>query len=245
MNAGYTPQPLAARVGEAASARGWRAVAGEFARWGSELVVGMPWTLAGSHGAFALGGERYPYLFDRYKFTWLTERAVEVPVVQRIVDRHRPERVLEIGNVLSHYRPQSHRVIDKYEPGPGVQNLDVMELSGFGRFDLIVAVSTLEHVGHDEHPRDSGKAPDALRLLRTLLAPEGRLVITVPVGYNPAFEQFLRSGSIELARLVALRRLAAGPHWREIPPDQAWSVPYDFLLYSARAVLVASFGADS
>jgi hypothetical protein len=55
-----------------------------------------------------------------------------------------------------------------------------------------VAISMLEHVGTDERPAAPGKAVQAIQALRGLLASEGRLVLTVPVGYNPAFDAALR-----------------------------------------------------
>ncbi len=244
MQGGYTPQPLVPRMRRAAQLRGARPVAGDFARWATNAVVGLPWTLSGSHGHFDFGGERYSYLHQRYKLTWLSERAVEVPVVQAIVDRHAGRRILEVGNVLSHYRPQDHLVVDKYEHAPGVVNRDVLDLGDLGPFDLVVAISTLEHVGWDEHPRDPGKVLEAVRLLTSLVAPGGQLVFTVPIGYNRAFDEALREGRIALTGSAALRRSAAGPHWREEPPAEIWSVPYDFLLYSARAVLVAVIERD-
>jgi len=233
---GYTPQSMPERTRRALAARGTRPVVGDLARWGSSLVTGLPWTLAGSHGDFELDGHRYLYLYNRHKFTWLTERAVEVPVAQALVDQHAPDRVLEIGNVLSHYRPQQHLVVDKYEHAPGVVNRDVLEVEGLGEFDLIIAVSTLEHVGWDESPRDPAKAARAVAALRSLLAPGGRLAITVPIGYNAAFDSALRSGEVPLDRAVALRR-ARGTRWREVAPAAVWSAPYDFLLYRARGVL--------
>jgi SAM-dependent methyltransferase len=157
-------------------------------------------------------------------------------VAQALVDQHAPDRVLEIGNVLSHYRPQEHRVVDKYEQAPGVLNRDVLDLGGLGQFDLIVAISTLEHVGWDETPRDPAKAARAVSLLRSLLTPGGLLAISVPVGYNAAFDAALRSGEVPLDRALALRR-AGGTRWQEITPAAVWSVPYDFLLYRARGVL--------
>jgi SAM-dependent methyltransferase len=236
---GYTPQQLVPRTRRAAAARGLRPVAGDLARWGAHGLAGLPWVLAGSRGSFDFQGASYRYLFHRYKLTWLTERAVEVPVIQAIVDRAGAQRVLEVGNVLSHYRPQRHLVVDKYERASGVINRDVLELEDLGPFDLIVAISTLEHVGWDEHPRAPSRAPQAVAALRARLAPGGLLVLTVPAGYNREFEAALRDGRIELTRSAALRREAAGPHWREVSPAEAWSVPYDFLLYSARAVVFA------
>ena len=232
---GYTPQGLADRVREARRSQGAAHVATALGGYGAGLLAGLPWTMRGQRGRFVLGGEEYPYLFHRYKATWLTERAVEVPVVQRLVDRE-PGRVLEVGNVLSHYRPQEHTVVDKYERGPGILNRDVLDLAGLGSFDLVVAISTLEHVGWDEEPRRPGAAIEALAALRAMLAPGGRLVLTHPVGYNPHLDDALRAGTVPVARATALRR-ARRTRWVEVSPDEAWRAKYDFLLYSARAVV--------
>jgi SAM-dependent methyltransferase len=235
---GYRPQALAERVRDGRRARGGVPVATDLARYGAGLIAGLPWTVRGRRGRFRLDGEEYPYLFHRYKATWLTERAVEVPVVQRIVDRA-PGRVLEVGNVLSHYRPQEHLVVDKYEQDQGIVNRDVLELVDLGSFDLIVAISTLEHVGWDEEPRRPKAALEAVRALRDRLAPGGRLVLTHPVGYNPHLDEALRSGAVALERTSALRRTDRRTHWEQVTPDDAWRAPYDFLLYSARAVVFA------
>ena len=234
---GYTPQAVRARAARAARARGRRPVIGDFARWGAGVLAGLPWTLRGSRGEFTFLGERYPYRFHPYKWSWLTERAVEVPIAQAIVDSHAGGRILEVGNVLSHYRPQSHVIVDKYEQGRGVLNRDVLDLDDLGPFDLVVAISTIEHVGWDEEPRDPGKALEAIRRLQALLAPGGQLVLTVPIGYHPALDAALSGGAFPFTKTAALRRVGQ-TRWREIPPDEAWGIPYDFLLYSARAVFV-------
>jgi SAM-dependent methyltransferase len=124
-----------------------------------------------------------------------------------------------------------------------VLNRDVLDLGDLGSFELIVAISTLEHAGLDEHPAEHGKALDALRALRRLLAPDGRLVITVPAGYNPQLDSAIRLGQVPAARLAALRSEAGRREWREVEPETAFRAPYDFLLYRARAVLFACFAA--
>ncbi len=240
---GYTPEGILPRTRSAIAERGPRPVIGDLTRWAARGAAGLPWSLAGGHGRFAFGGERHRYLYHRYKRTWLTERAVEVPVVQAIVDRRAADpgaRILEVGHVLGHYRPgQPHLVVDKYEPSPGVLNRDVLELEDLGDFELIVAVSTVEHVGYDERPRDPDGPARAIAALRERLAPGGLLVITVPVGYNPGFDAALRTGEIATTRTAALRRVGGGTRWREIDPAQVWDAPYDRLLYSARGVLLA------
>lgn len=225
--------------------RGVRPVVGDLARFGTQALAGLPWTVRGSRGTFELMGRRYAYLYHRHKLTWLTERAVEVPVAQAIVDGAAGKRVLEIGNVLSHYRPQTHLVLDKYEQAPGVLNRDVVDLDDLGQFDLIVAVSTLEHVGWDEAPRDPDKPLRAIDALRAALAPGGRLVITAPVGYNPALDAAFRSGHAGLSRAAAMRREPGTARWRELAPDEAWTTPYDFLIFRARAVLFGFIDAPA
>src|SRR5262245_37084813 len=46
---------------------------------------------------------RYPYFVHGYNSTWCNERAVEIPIVWAEVCARHPGRVLEVGNVLSHY----------------------------------------------------------------------------------------------------------------------------------------------
>src|SRR5215207_4369431 len=95
--------------------------------------------------------------------TWRSERAVELPIAWRRVRRTDATSTLEIGNVLSNYFPVRHLVVDKYERVPGVINEDVVDFSPPGKYDLIVSISTLEHVGWDPpEPRDP------LKLLRAV-----------------------------------------------------------------------------
>ncbi|HEY7598360.1 MAG TPA: hypothetical protein VH741_00410, partial [Candidatus Limnocylindrales bacterium] len=160
------------------------------------------------------------------------------PIARSFMAGHAPERVLEIGHVLGHYGPQEHVVVDKYEQAPGVLNHDVFELDQLGRFERVVAISTLEHVGWDEEPRDASKSPASLHAIQRLIAPGGKLLVTVPVGYHPGLDAAIRAGQFRFARAGALRRRQFGPHWDEVAPESVWGTPYDFLLYSARAVFV-------
>ena len=74
-------------------------------------------------------------------------------------------------------------------PGMATIRADVRELPfDKGTFDLALCVSTLEHVGADnsgyglEVEKDADSRLTALRELRRVLAPSGRLLITVPCG---------------------------------------------------------------
>lgn len=223
MSEPYAQPPFARRLRDHAREQGIPRVAGRMARWAADAAVPRG-------GEFVLGGESYRLLRRVYGLTWVTERAVEVPVAQRLIERHRGGRVLEVGNVLSHYMRVDHEIVDKYERAPGVRNVDVLDLPAEPGYDLVVAISTLEHVGRDETPREPARAVRALEHLRGLLRPGGTLFATVPVGYNRALDHALADGPHELR---AMRRAP----WREVAPAEALQCPYDFLVYRATAVL--------
>jgi SAM-dependent methyltransferase len=221
----YAQPGFARRLREHARERGAVDAARRMGRWAAGLALPRG-------GEFSLGGETYPLFHSLHGRTWTTERAVEVPVARRVLEQHAGGRVLEVGNVLSHYGPVDHEVVDKYERAEGVANVDVLDLAARPEYDLVLTVSTLEHVGRDELPRDPARAVAALEHLRRLLRPGGVLFATVPVGYNPELDRALAAGPYEL------RAMRSRP-WREVDPAEAFQSPYDFLVYSASAVVFA------
>jgi SAM-dependent methyltransferase len=134
---------------------------------------------------FAFNGKEYKYFFHLYNFTWKTERAIEIPIILDFTSEYKKKNVLEVGNVLSHYFNISHDVLDKYEIARGVMNEDAETFQTDKRYDLIVSISTFEHIGFDEKPSDPEKLLRAVENLRSLLTPDGRIIFTVPLGYNP------------------------------------------------------------
>jgi hypothetical protein len=166
-------------------------------------------------GGFDFAGERYRYHSAAYNTTWRNERTVEVPIALRFLRRHGGGRTLEVGNVLGHYGEAGHDVLDKYERAPGVANADVMDFEPSAGYRAIVAISTLEHVGFDEEPRDAGKAPRALERLTSWLLPGGALLVTLPLGYNAALDELLWSGDVCFDELRFMRRVSADNRWRE------------------------------
>jgi SAM-dependent methyltransferase len=59
-------------------------------------------------------------------------------------------------------------------------------------FDVAFCVSTLEHVGADSRVRYRSAALKALRELRRVLRPRGRLLLTVPCGVSERHEGFVQ-----------------------------------------------------
>ena len=141
---------------------------------------------------------------------------MELPIVWKEVQKHKSSEVLEIGNVLSHYFPTKHLVVDKYEVAPGVINEDVIEFKSKKKFRLIVSISTLEHVGWDEKVKSKDKIPKAIKHLKKMLAPGGTLLVTLPLGYNSYLDEHLRAGKIKFDEVFYMERTSKFNSWREV-----------------------------
>ena len=59
------------------------------------------------------------------------------------------------------------------------------------------------------------------------------------MGYNPALDAGLRNGAFGFTRLTALRRTGRDNRWEQVPVEDVWSIGYDWLLYTAHALVIA------
>jgi SAM-dependent methyltransferase len=194
--------------------------------------------LSGRPSLFGFRGESYRYFRHWYNATWRNERAVEIPIARGFLAGISPDKVLEIGNVLSHYGPVAHEVVDKYERAEGIRNEDVCDFKSDKKYGLILSLSTLEHVGRDEEPRDESKVLRAFENLRSLLAPQGRLVVTIPLGYNPPLDRMIDEGRISFSERVYLKRKPRHNIWREVSAEEVRVPHYDWQAYAAHELLV-------
>jgi SAM-dependent methyltransferase len=175
---------------------------------------------------FVFQKKEYRYFFHKYNVTWRNERTVEVPIVWRIIDSFKGN-ILEVGNVLSHYFEFEHDIVDKHEKAIGVINEDVTEINTSKKYDLIVSISTLEHVGWDEEPNEKRTVDDpekifqAINKLKSLLNPGGKIVVTLPLGYNPHLDELLRSGKLKFDDQFCLKRVSKNNKWIETDCKQA------------------------
>jgi len=81
---------------------------------------------------------------------WKNERCVEVPLAKSIVDKEKG-RILEMGNVLPHYYKNARwDVLDKFEKGKNILNADIASFKPKNKYNLILSISTFEHIGLDE-----------------------------------------------------------------------------------------------
>jgi len=170
---------------------------------------------------FTFNGKKYNYFHHMYHLTFKNERAVEIPIVYEIV-KNCNGRILEVGNTLSYYFKVSHDIVDKYDKGDGVINEDIVDFKPTRKYDLIVCISTLEHIGRDERgdekefdELDKDKPVRAIEKLKSILSDKGKIMLTFPLGYNPYLDKMFKEGKISFTRTYYMKRISWDNRWAE------------------------------
>jgi hypothetical protein len=176
---------------------------------------------------FSFNGHDMPYFSHSYNDTTNNERAIEIPIAWNYIRPRLSERILEVGNVLQHYLLFTHDILDKYESGHNVVNEDVISFVSHGQYDLIIAISTLEHIGWDEDHVDPSKAGQALNHLASLLTERGILLVTIPLGYNPHLDRIVLSRRPPFTRCYYLKRVSFANDWVQTSRNETLGALYN------------------
>jgi len=145
-----------------------------------------------------------------------------------------PSRVLDLGCVGSvltgiasrlghHITAVDINDIEYVMPRVTFRKGDINKLEfGDEQFDVIMNCSMIEHIGL-ENRYGSLKAIDgdldAMKKLRNLLAPDGRMLLTIPVGIDETFAPFHRIyGAERLPRLLTRYRILKKEFWMKGDP---------------------------
>jgi hypothetical protein len=169
---------------------------------------------------FNFNGRKLSYFRHNFNFAYENERTIEVAIVEDFLRQlAKDARILEVGNVLTHYgfNNITRDVLDKYDPAPHVINKDVVNYNPQVKYDAIFSISTLEHVGWDEDVRDPEKIIAAVaNLTSNCLAPHGVMLVTVPLGYNTFFDEQLSKGSSYFSEKYFFKRISSKNVWRQV-----------------------------
>jgi SAM-dependent methyltransferase len=186
---------------------------------------------------FNFRGTELLYFEHPYNMTWKNERSIEIPIIKSWTDNVSPSKTLEIGNVFSHYFQTSHTIVDKYESRNGILQDDVISLSFHKKFDCIFSISTMEHVGWDESPQDPTKHIKAVENLKKHLSPNGKMIITIPLGYNPHFDESIMSEKLGCTEIFYLKRIS-DEEWLEVEKKEVINCKYGKPYRSANGLAV-------
>jgi hypothetical protein len=168
---------------------------------------------------FEFCGQTYKYFFHHYNTTWSNPRCVEIPIISRIVNECKGQRILEVGNVLQHYVKCNHDVVDLTERYPNVMNCDIAEFKPSKKYDLVVSISTFEHIGcWEDEPNQPEKILKAIEnVKKNVLAPEGKFVLTLPLGENEDMERYISNAIIEFDAVCCMQQENTKTNsWKEI-----------------------------
>ena len=197
-----------------------------------------------AHGAgkttFVFSCNTFKYFFHTYSATWSNERSVEIPIFQELLSEHltRGERVLEVGNVLSHYKKVTWDVVDKYEIAEGVLNEDIVTFKPEEKYALVFSISTFEHVGFDEAQKDASKIDRAIEHVKhVILKDNGLFIISIPLGYNAPLDKEIYAKKFPMEHSYCLKRRGM-TSWSECTLEDISGVEYGKFYYGSAAGLV-------
>lgn len=196
-----------------------------------------------SNKEFEFKSRRYRYFVHPYNRTWANERAVEIPIIHDFLSNYKDEDVLEIGNVLSHYFSKKHTVVDKYEKccSRSVINEDITTFSPQKKYKCIVSISTIEHVGWDEGPKKPEKVFEAFVKIKDLLAPGGKAIVTIPIGYNTFLDDCIGKMQIDASEIFYLKRVSQENEWKPVDMNSALQCRFDSPFPNANAMAFMIF----
>jgi len=184
-------------------------------------------------GSFEFKGRKLPYFYHWYGHTYRTERVVEIPIALDFLATNdfRSKEVLEVGDVLRNYIPLSYEkytIVDKYAKDSSVViNQDIVDFKSAKKFDLIISVSTVEHVGWDEEDKMTDKFKVALNHMATLLSDTGKMLVTVPFGYNSDLDKHALRNGFQKHTITVMNRISKDNRWKELPLSSVGQPTYD------------------
>lgn len=172
---------------------------------------------------FEFQNEKLLYENSFYNTSFINERSVEIPIIksliEEVINNNRILNTLEIGNVLSYYNTTLTRdIVDKYEIAQNVINEDIEFYSPKKKYDLIISISTLEHVGNDEpEEKDPEKINRVLNHIKNnLLTENGTLIITLPINQNHSTDNFIYTNNLFEKYNILERNSLILNTWHEI-----------------------------
>ncbi|MDP2812794.1 MAG: hypothetical protein Q8O32_03825 [bacterium] len=187
---------------------------------------------------FIFQGKKYRYFYHLYNFSHRNERCVEIAIAQDIIGRYEGKNILELGNVLSYYLKHSGDILDKYENKKGIIQKDIIDFHPDKKYDLIISISTLEHIGRDDGSNDQDKIFLVIGKLKNILAPGAKLFFTLPIGYNQFLDKYIKEEKLDLSEKYFMKRISKDNRWQEVDKEEALQQSYGRPYNAGNAIMI-------
>lgn len=186
---------------------------------------------------FEFNGKRLEYLIHPYNLTWTNERTIEIPIALDYIKNLKTNKILEVGAVLKHYTDVKWEVVDKFELGEGIINEDIIDFNPKKKYDLIVCISTLEHIGFDDED-DKEKIVKAVEGMKKCLNKKGIIIATMPLGYNKYMDERIFSKTLGFNEMYFLKKISRKNKWKQVSMEEIKNAKYNYPYNNANAVVI-------
>ncbi|MDI6785163.1 MAG: hypothetical protein QMD92_00480 [bacterium] len=194
---------------------------------------------------FIFQSKKYCYFYNRRNYTFINERAIEIPIFNRIVNKYKIGKILEVGSTLWNYFHQDYHIVDKYDHSTGIINMDILSYKPKFKYDLIISISTLEHVGWNENLYSAKKSKNnndcffkTIKHLESLLSNKGVLIFSVPLGYNPFVDLSLTKNFKYFTELHFMQRSYFKNQWKQVKYKHIKNLKHNHILSYSNAIVV-------
>jgi len=196
---------------------------------------------------FVFNGKELKYFRHMYNRAYENERTVEVSIAKWFLNSQiKGVDILEVGDVLNNYGVNFKQdVLDKYEISSKIINSDVVDFVPEKKYKTIISISTLEHVGWDEVEQDSQKIPRALENLKNnCLLLGGSILVTLPIGYNKFFDEYLSTNPRIFSEKYFFKRISADNLWEQVGYEKVAGIRFGEPFNNANAIFIGVVKKD-
>lgn len=194
---------------------------------------------------FIFCGKKFKNYQSFYNYTFENERAIEIPIVMSLINANiNSNNILELGNVLSHYFNFKHDIVDKYEISDGVINEDILEYNTSQKYNVIVSISTIEHIGWDEKMINDFDVIDdkiirVIEKLKQMLKQDGMIIITVPIGFNKVLDNMIFKETNIWQKFYCFKKINNSNEWIQVSLKDLYGCRYNSPYKAASGLFIS------